>query len=146
MHFSLIWTRVEFKHKIDWNIVPLVLIIGLIPSLGNTFYYITAVRGWLECDVSILGRLVLLVFFGGGTVFRRFFFCCTVIDRLRFVAILNRWCVTPWLALMKPRDRTLIPQCRSINQDFFLVGAWDWSLRAGASPSPRVEFHSASSY
>jgi len=31
-------------------------------------------------------------------------------------AILNRGCVTPWLALMKPQDRTLIPQYRDIKQ------------------------------
>ena len=30
-YFSLIYTRVEFEYKSDQNIVPLVLIIGLIP-------------------------------------------------------------------------------------------------------------------
>ena len=59
-------------------------------------------------------------------------------DRLRFAAILNRWCVTPWLALMKPRDRTLIPQYRSINQDYFFGGIGP----CGPVPPPPLEWNS----
>jgi len=56
IYFSLMWTQSEFKYKSKWNTVPSVLIIGLIPFLRNTFYYIPAVRGWSEYDFSILGR------------------------------------------------------------------------------------------
>jgi len=38
--------------------VRLVLIIGLVLFLRNTFYYISAVRVWSECDFSIPGRLL----------------------------------------------------------------------------------------
>ena len=44
-YFSLRFTTVEFKHKSDQGIVPLVLTIGMVPFLRNTFYYISAVRG-----------------------------------------------------------------------------------------------------
>jgi len=56
IYFCLMWTQLEFKCKSKWNFVPLVLIIELIPFLRNTFCYIPAVRGWSECDFSILGR------------------------------------------------------------------------------------------
>ena len=45
IYFSLILTAVEFRYKSDQGIVPLNLIIGLVPLLRNTFYYIPAVRG-----------------------------------------------------------------------------------------------------
>ena len=54
---SVIQSTVEFKYKSDYNIVQLVLIIGLIPFMWNTFYYISAVRVRSKCDFSILGRL-----------------------------------------------------------------------------------------
>jgi len=53
IHFTLIFTPFEFKFSSDEDIVPLVLIIGLVAFLRNTFYYIPAVRGWSECDFRL---------------------------------------------------------------------------------------------
>ena len=61
VYFSLIMTRVEFEYISDLNIVPSVLIDGLIPFLRSTLYYIPAARGRSECDFSILVRSVCVL-------------------------------------------------------------------------------------
>jgi len=67
-YFGLICTLDEFRYESDYDIVPFVLIIGPIPFLWNTFYYMSAVRGQSECDFSILGRIyvhrISVVFIG----------------------------------------------------------------------------------
>jgi len=61
VYFSVMMTQVEFKYISDKNIVPSVLIDGLIPFLRSTLYYIPAVRGRSECDSSILVRSVCVL-------------------------------------------------------------------------------------
>ena len=56
-YFSLPETSREWKYKSEWNTVPIVLIIGLISFLWNTFYYTSAVRGQPKCNFSIFGQM-----------------------------------------------------------------------------------------
>ena len=67
-------------------------------------------------------------------------FCCTVTDRLRFAAILNRWCMTPWRTLMKPRDRALIDSPISVHESRF---DFCWGIGpCGPVPPPPLEWNS----
>ena len=61
-YFSLISSARKLQYEIELNILPLVLINGLIPFLVKQIYYTSSCSWQPECDVSILGRIGLFDF------------------------------------------------------------------------------------